>query len=134
MGGPAVRIRASPPAAHDLLSELITHAQRRFPGIQASAVIVDELAQVAVARIEIDEEIARQVVLRPEACIGGIAVAVRDRHPSRSDDAIQRVIQVGPGVSDAEFRIGYERVATEGESRCDVPDNVEVCGGESEIA
>jgi hypothetical protein len=59
-----------------LLLEPIVEAQRRLGGVQALSETADELAQVAVARVEIEEHVGPQVVSGAEPDVGGVTVAV----------------------------------------------------------
>lgn len=101
----AVRFHAPPPAVQpDVRTDnpRSTWSARR----QSLAVLVDEPAQVPVACIEVNEEAARQAILRPHTDIRGISIAVGERYGSRAEFPGQRVVQIGPGVTDTGFDVG----------------------------
>src|SRR6267378_2847454 len=113
--------------------EPITKTQGGLGSVEALAVIADQPAEVAIARIEIDEQLVAKVVPGTEPDIAGEAVTLSDRRGPPSDEAEHRMIQVGPGVTRPDDHVGDERPADEPETRNDVPLDIHVEGCQCEI-
>lgn len=72
--------RCSTPNISAAPSEPITETEAGLGGVEALAVVADELAEIAIAGVEIDEQVVVQVVPRAEPNVSRKAITVVDHH------------------------------------------------------